>query len=188
MPKLKYYKTEREEFKDAFDFKLNDNQVNLFYHKLQTKYKFKQYLIRKGRLGCGKCNSYRIIIGENTSIGVLAHEVAHAIQYKQNNYYMKGMRFHTKKHKVIMGRLINYINRHQDKWLESENKKQEKKLTLHQNKEKNKQELKDYKKTNEFKIKKLMEKENKLLSRLKRTNTILKKVQRKIKYYNNKVI
>lgn len=121
MSRLKYYKQEETKFKDAFNTALLPELARRIFRKLKKKYKLEQELCisknLKGRLvngnrieGC--CCECHIQLGIPSTIGTLAHEVAHAIQYKTRlNSGKPGIKWHDKKHSILMEEIIIDIGR-----------------------------------------------------------------------------
>jgi len=107
MANLVYYKEEREQFKDAFATKLSQGEATYIFNRLKSRYKFSQHLIWRGRHGGGSCSSWRIRLGHKTNLGTLMHEIAHAIQLKKGK--TNKQKWHTKKHRNIMARLVKFM-------------------------------------------------------------------------------
>ena len=187
MANLAYYRTEHETFKTEYATQLSDVDTDLFFGKLKTHYDFRQELVRKGRRGHGSCNQWTLRVASQTSLGILTHEVAHALQFKRRAYAAtSGMKFHTKHHTTIMKRVLAYVHAHKEAWLAVQKAKQERYMNSVQNQERHAQEQERFRKTDEFKMGRLRQREARLLTKAKRIATLLKKVQRQIKYYARK--
>ena len=115
MSRLKYYKQEETKFKDAFNTALLPELARKIFRKLKKKYKLEQELCvsknvkgRKINGNCveGCCCECHIQIGIPSTIGTLAHEVAHAIQYKCK----PRRKWHDNNHSLLMKEIIDYIN------------------------------------------------------------------------------
>ena len=187
MANLIYYRTERDNFPQAYAEILSDSKAEMFFGKLQSHYKIRHYITFGGRrLGVCNQNSIKLKRGQ-ASVGILAHEVAHAIQFKKFNYTIpKGTRFHTKQHTNIMRKVIEFIDNHKANWVEVADKKHQKWIDGQMNKIKKNEELKHLKTTDEYKLNKALNKQARLLSKEKRISNLLKKIQKQIKYYERK--
>ena len=119
MAKLEYYKQEEKKFKDAFATGLSPEEARWIFKRLKRKYNLEQELCvsksMKGRKikgnqieGC--CCECHIQIGIPSTVGTLAHEVAHAMQYRTRlNQGKPGRKWHDKKHAKLMESIINDI-------------------------------------------------------------------------------
>jgi membrane-anchored protein YejM (alkaline phosphatase superfamily) len=113
MPWLKYYEKERERFSKEYATKLNDNELKYAFERLKNHYHIDQELIIRGQRGHGHCWRWRIVLSHESSVGMLAHEVAHAIQWNQKRANEK---WHTKRHAAIMKQVSQYLMSHIDNW------------------------------------------------------------------------
>ena len=115
MPWIKYYEKERQRFSGEYSIKLNDDDIKQVFELLKDHYKIRHELTIGGRKGYGRCTHRRIRVAHESSIGMLAHEVAHAIQMKQRR---PSERWHTQRHATIMERVCQHIANHVD-WKKS---------------------------------------------------------------------
>jgi len=114
--KLKYYDVEDEIFREEYAITLNDEELTYIFLRLQSRYEFTQYLKIYGRQHTGgRCSSTQIRLPHNCSVGLLAHEVAHALQKRNGDVVRK---WHTKKHMVYMKRVCRYIMKNLPYWRE----------------------------------------------------------------------
>ena len=114
MTYLQYYKKEREDFSEEFKINLDKRAIDKIVTKLIGH--FKIYTHNDWRFSGGKsshCVTYRDTMKGHfkfskkyTSIGVICHELAHAIEMQK-----RGCSTHAKKHYRIMERLINYCRK-----------------------------------------------------------------------------
>lgn len=114
MTYLQYYKKEREDFSEEFKVNLDIRVIDKIVTKLIGH--FKIYNHNDWRFSGGKsshCVTYRDTMKGHfkfskkyTSIGVICHELAHAIEMQK-----RGCSTHAKKHYRIMERLINYCRK-----------------------------------------------------------------------------
>lgn len=121
MPRLEYYKQEEKKFKDAFATGLSPEVAKSIFRRLKRKYNLEQELcvsknvkgrIVKGNRIEGCCCECHIQIGIPSTVGTLAHEVAHAIQYRTRlNQGKPGRKWHDKKHSILMEEIIIDIYR-----------------------------------------------------------------------------
>ena len=122
MTQLKYYNDERKAFMDEFAVFLNIKEANRIISKLIKHYKldlynswkfvgtessrcishFKPSLFHTHKLSYGKFRFSKT----HTSIGVICHELAHAIETIK-----RGKSTHAGKHFKIMTKLIKYCNK-----------------------------------------------------------------------------
>lgn len=187
MANLLYYRNEHKLFPEAYADKVSESYAELIFDKLKAHYKFHHRVIFRGNRQRGKCSAFWITLCRNPSIGLIAHEVAHAIQLKKEGYHCeKGRRWHTKKHTAIMKRVLNYINIHIAGWIAVKEKKNERYLEMADDKFKRQQQKLAFKKTDEYKIQQLQKREKRLLSKFRRAENALKKVRKKLKYYEKK--
>jgi hypothetical protein len=187
MAYLKYYSEEHKVFPEAYEEKISEATADLYFNRLRKHYKFPQRLEFGGRRA-GTCSSYMVRLHRrDISVGILAHEVAHALQYKKRNQGKEIGKWHTKMHRNLMRKVIAYINAHKNKWVERQKLKNDRSLKSWENKVKREQERAEYKKTYDYKLSKLRQREKKLTSRAKRINTLLKKVKASIKRYERKI-
>jgi hypothetical protein len=114
MPYLRYYDMEREALREAYATVLNDTEMSYVFDRLQAHYGFRQRLKVYGYRGGGRCSEYRILLSHHPTVGVMAHEVAHAIQYKHG--HEKGKGWHTKKHLAITRGVSELILSHLPEW------------------------------------------------------------------------
>ena len=106
MPWIKYYEKERQRFSREYSTKLSDDETKQVFEHLKNHYQIPHRLTIGGRHGYGRCTNRRIRVSHDGSVGMLAHEVAHAIQMRQRK---PNERWHTKRHAAIMKRICKYI-------------------------------------------------------------------------------
>jgi len=184
---LKYYQEEDKHFPEEWKVMYNQNDLELFFRKLKQRYKFNHELKFYGTIQRGKCSLYRISIPNRCSIGLLIHEIGHAIQYKQDHYvYKKGKRFHSKKHLNIMKKVFEHWSSNREEWIKAEEHKSRNKIQTEENKTQRQQAKKDLKKTNEYKVNHLQQRKKRLMTKKKRLETIIKKIDKSLSYYQKK--
>jgi hypothetical protein len=185
MANLVYYKEEREQFKDAFATQLDCATAAYIFERLKTRYGLKQRLIWHGRRGGGSCSYWRIRLGRPTNVGTLMHELAHAIQLKKGKTDKE--RWHTKKHRAIMARLIKVMNTERlREWQMNVKTKQACTQTAKQRRLACEAAKAAEKKTATYKLASLKALEFKWSLQLRITNHRLKKLQRRIKIWEPK--
>ena len=175
MAYLKYYADEKILYPEEYSELLDTNITKYFYERLKTRYKFSQEL-RFSNRGNPRCSLWRIKLPYSCPIGALAHEVAHAIQYRKRT---AGQRFHTKKHKSIMKRVIQVINNNKEQWKTALNSKQDKRIETQHKQLIRKKELEMLKKTPQYKIEQLNRRKKNLERKLKALTTRIKSIDRK---------
>ena len=112
MANLKYYRNERIEFRTEFDNMIYYDALVVVTKKLCKHFKLTNVNIEttSGR-NYSRANRYRVKINtDDMSFGTLCHELAHVYQLQRLDY-RKGDRFHDKKHRKIMIRMLNYCNK-----------------------------------------------------------------------------
>lgn len=188
MVRLKYYEKEKDEFRKYWSTELNDaNFIRYVFKRLKSHYKFWQNLEftnRYSNIGGGRCNQARVSLGYVTNVGILAHEVAHAIDFEKRpilGYPPSKVRRHSKKHLAIMRRVLNYIDSHIEEWRASFQSKTVKESEAFKIRQARDAEREAYKKTVDYKLEQLLVREKRLLTKQKRITTLLKKIQRRIK-------
>jgi len=135
MSRLKYYRMEREKLEPYFSEDVSEQLTEIIYKKLNQRYKLKLGdLVWYGKNGGGTFyyKGY-ISLGRNTNIGTIAHEFAHALEYRQykkrkRKLHLEGKRVkrytsHGKKHFRIMRRVAIVIDLNMMKWSEELNTK-----------------------------------------------------------------
>jgi hypothetical protein len=121
MPYLKYYQDERSEFKEEYEKKLpNEDATIIVIKKLLKHYKLGNLNISftSGR-NYSHAGRYNICINTESmnNFAVVCHELAHTYQARKEGFE-RGDKWHTKKHKKIMKRMLNYCKK--KNWFEEE--------------------------------------------------------------------
>lgn len=119
MAHLIYYKNERDEFQEEFKKTLSSTDaVIIVIRKLIKHYKLgnPNINITSGRNHSNASRWHITINNQQFNFGVICHEVAHTYQAKK--YAGQKIRWHTKKHRMIMKRMLHYCER--KNWFEEE--------------------------------------------------------------------
>lgn len=183
MTSLKYYRTESEEFSEAFDRTMTDTEAKYIYKRLKARYKLAQTLTLTNAVR-GRCSRWEVKLEHKPSIGVMAHEVAHGIQYRKHH---AGQKWHCKKHRSLMIKVLKVIEKNFLEWRNMANKKADRKVNTLKNKLDRQASLKERKKTIEYKLahtKGLIKKWN---TKKKMADNKLKKLNRRRKLYENRI-
>jgi hypothetical protein len=188
MAHLLYYKKEREENAPAFEQTLLDNEAAYFFEKLKNHYKFTQALYFKGRTGGGSCNAYRIRLARPVNVGVLAHEVAHAIDMKRRSHFEKDGKWHTNRHAKIMKKVITRINENTNSWKEEMARKEAAKMQSMQARLTKLEQKAAFENSPEGKIEKLLAQKRRWESKAKRASNALRRLNRRIAFWEKKVV
>jgi hypothetical protein len=119
MARLLYYENERKEFPKEFGTNLNTKEADAIIRKLIRHYKLDNYnswsfvgttssrcITRHETIYNKKIHGKFKFSRTHTSIGVICHELAHAIETIKY-----GRSTHAKRHFNIMKRLINYCRK-----------------------------------------------------------------------------
>jgi len=182
--KIKYYDNEKKIFKDEYVLKLSDFETGVVFQKLKSHYKFQQFLkFRNG--GGGRCRTWEIIIPHGTSLGLLAHEIAHAVQIKKGK--QPNQKWHTKKHTSIMKRILKIANNKKDEWISNAEIQVDKKHGVIMRQEQKQREFEQYKKTPQFKLENISKSIKRWESKKKRAENVLRKLNRRKKIWEKKV-
>lgn len=124
MANLIYYSNEREEFKEEYQRKLpNTESTKIVIKKLLRHFKLWDVNIEftSGRNNsCAGRSKIRINQETMNNFAVICHEVAHTYQAKKEGFETAD-HWHTKKHKKIMKRMLNYCKK--NGWFENEIKR-----------------------------------------------------------------
>ena len=160
---LVYYKKENVTFAEQFSKKLDSEEATIILKKMKMHYKL--IWLRFGFTNrirvAGKCFEQQYIqLKPTTSIGVICHEIAHALYYRK---YGKTGHSHNKKHWRLMKGVMAYCKK-KNYWQEELQKRLAPKPIKP---ESTKEELK--------------------LAKIERTKTNLKKANSKLKFWSNKV-
>jgi len=172
MANLVYYKNENEEFKEAFGKVMTRQETEMVYLKLCRHFKLRKVSIEwtSGR-NHPCCNAWRICFNLDwNNFGVFCHELAHLYQFQYPKYRGDGNRFHNKKHRRIMKRMVNYCQN--KNWFEIELKRRTEPKP--EKPEPSKDELR------QIKIKRFEQSTKKCLSKIKRYQNLIKKNNRRI--------
>jgi hypothetical protein len=164
---------------------LSDDETRYIFDKLKSRYGLRQTLRVRGRLQYGACGDWVIRLPHNPSIGLTAHEIAHAILLKKPR--RKGQHYHTKRHGNITSRVAAVISSHLDEWRNHLKQRVLADQARFQRKIKREEEGKAYRNSPEGKLEHLRKLEKKATTRLKRAETHLKKIQRRIKLMERRV-
>ena len=178
---MKYYSKEHENFKEAYEIKLSDFEATTIFSKLQAHYKLPQALTFRGAVLRGNCGRWEIKIPHNTCLGLLVHEIAHAIQLKKG--WEKGQKWHTKRHTSIMKKVLKFVNHNKDRWISTAKAKEEQKNETYWKQKDKEEKFKEFKKTPEYKLQIIRQRIKQWESKKKRAESYLKKLYRKKKYY-----
>jgi len=176
LPRLEYCGRERKLFSTEFATKLDDEEAEYVFERLKGHYHFSQWLEIGGRDGSGHCNAWLVRVCHEPSVGLLAHEVAHAMHNRK-----PGEKFHTKRHTGIMRRVCEYITRHLTGWREFLQRKEAECEARKQARLLSVQETVRYKNSIPGRLERLSEQEKKWIRRRKLAETKLRKIRRKIK-------
>jgi len=188
MPHLKYYQTENQSLPEWAKLNTPDRTIEYYFDRLKSRYKFRQKLLFHGRGNGGNCNSWRVRVSHDCSIGVLAHEVGHAIQFRKRGYYdTKGTRWHCNEHRKITARVLKTIETNITEWNFTLAKKVERGMQVAITKEIKEKEKTTIKATPDYKLQKLRESIKVWESKRKRAETALKKLRRREKLWVKKV-
>lgn len=191
MAYLKYYLNEKLVFPEAYNRKMTDIETIYIFKKLKTKYKLRQTLTLTNKV-CGNCGRYEMKLQHEPTIGIMAHEVAHGIQYKRYEQF-NGKKWHCNKHKRLMAKVLKVIEKNFNSWRDMANKKANRKEESLQKKELRKQmqktvtkerrkALKELKAKPEYKLMKLRQKMKAWEIKRKRAEKNLAKLKLKEKY------
>ena len=180
MARLVYYQKEQMEFSSAES--LTDAEAVYAFKRLKAHYKLSHRLEIHGNRGGGHCNSWRVHVAHNTTVLTLAHEVAHAVQFKKRGGDTGG-KWHTKEHRGIMKRVVKYITTRLPVWKAQVGKDCNRRMQSSINKKEKESQTEALKRTPEYKLEHLRKLEKKAESRVKRATTHLKKIQRRIRRY-----
>ena len=183
---IQYYAKEREIFKDAYDADLTDFELRAVFERLKSHYKFRQYLVFKGTSFRGHCTHWEIRLPHDTSLGLLVHEVAHAIQFKKLHLGDKPKKWHTKKHTSIMRRILKYINGKGEVWISKANLKAEQRIQTVEKQELKAKALVEFKKTPDYKLQVIDKRIKQWETKKKRAESYLKKLLRNKKYWEKR--
>lgn len=120
MPAWSYYSKERKEFKEAYDRKLTIEEAKIIHKKLCGHFKLGRVQLSftsGNRFSRGGTWTTKLNVNQLT-FGILCHELGHTMDVMKNRH---NGRWHTKKHRTQMKRLVNYCRR--KKWWEDELKR-----------------------------------------------------------------
>ena len=120
MANLIYYGDERKEFQEEFKKELpNLKAVRIIVGKLQKHFKLGDVDLdfTSGRNHSHASRWHITINVEQTNFGVICHELAHVFQARKLEHEA-GDKWHTKKHKRIMKRMLAYCRK--KNWFEVE--------------------------------------------------------------------
>ncbi len=112
MSYLKFYEKERKMFPKEFASKMENEEAKIIFKKLKRHYKIRQEMVFV-HSGCnGKCSRWEVIVPIGLNLGLLYHEVAHAVDYDKRKKFK-----HDKKMMTILKRVFKFARKHND-WKE----------------------------------------------------------------------
>ena len=166
MAHLIYYRQEHELFKEEWNKTLNSTEeCRIVIKKLLRHYKLgtPRISFTSGRnYSCA--GSWEITINiSQMNFAVLCHELSHVYQARRLNFN-SGDKWHTKKHRTIMKRMLNYCKK--KNWFETELKRRTEPKPIKP--EPSKDELR------QKKIQKLEQSTKKCLSKIKRYQNLIR--------------
>jgi hypothetical protein len=180
------YQKEFKEYAQEISEIITNEQVVYFFDRLKARYKFRQTLvIYKMRRHSGNCSRYEIRLSPPTNISTLGHEVAHAIHMKTRKFGRKE-RWHNKRFLNIERRVIKVINTNKADWNAALLKKATDKAASHAKQAQRMAENEAKQATPSFKLQKLNEQRKRWMSKKKRAETAIKKIDRRIKIWSKK--
>jgi len=103
---LKFYKTERVLFEELYKQRIKGKEIQTIFNKLVRHYKLDVLLIHRARYHGyfrGRPYGSTIDLPKEIALGLLAHEIAHAIDYKKRKTSN-----HDKKLMTVLTRVNNY--------------------------------------------------------------------------------
>ena len=112
MTHLVYYRKEDEEFKEAMHKAMSEEEAGIIYPKLCRHFKLRQVRLEwtSGR-NHPCCSDWKVCLNRDwNTFGNLCHEVAHLYQFQYPKYKGNG-KWHNKKHRRVMKRMINYCQK-----------------------------------------------------------------------------
>jgi hypothetical protein len=165
MPYLKYYRTEREKYKEAFSQKLESTkEIKIVIGKLLRHFKLRQVQVgwnSGNRTSYAGNNGIVINVDNGKDFGTICHEVAHIYQL-QKLYNSKYESWHNKEHEKIFKRMINYCKK--KNWFQVELKRR-----------------------TAIKTKKVITREDLREIQIQKLQRKIKQYEKKIKIYSNKL-
>lgn len=105
--RLKYYYEEHRDYWVEYAMDLNKDQTRRILKKLERHFKIRVWIEWHHGTGGRYCGG-RIMLNKVTSMGILCHEISHAIHHQK--YHKHG---HTKMLKRIMARVVAYCKKHE---------------------------------------------------------------------------
>lgn len=179
MPRLKYYADEAKEFSEAYSRVMSDTEATYIYKRLKTRYKLQQYLTITNAVR-GNCGRWIIKLEHKPSVGVMAHEVAHGLQYGRRH---KGEKWHCKRHRTLMIRVLKVIETNFDDWRDMANNQSDMRVASLKKKQERTTSMKEKKKTIPYKLEHTLESIKKWETKKKMADNKLKKLNRRKKLY-----
>lgn len=107
----KYYSNEKQVFKDVYGYEVSDDVAKLAVARLAKSLGVSFVLKFRGRGGGRYNTAYRMTLCHNPSLGLIAHELAHAVQHQLKGLRRDGRRteWHGDQHWSIMKDIIDDI-------------------------------------------------------------------------------
>ncbi len=173
-----HYEREQAQFSKAYETKLPDSLALYVYGRLQGHYHFRQRLDFHGYRQSGRCRNYEIVLSHQPSVGILAHEIAHALH--RMKYRGVEKKHHTKKFLRLMHRVLDYYWAHEEEYkaaYDAQVQRSTETLKARIEREKNQA---AYQRTPEFKLQKLQAQRKRWETKLKRAQTAIKRLNRRI--------
>ncbi len=187
---LEYYQKEREQFKTEFETTMSDEEARYVFTRLKKRYHLHRDLEFYGNGGGGRCGAWYIRLSHTPSVGIMAHEIAHAIHHRKKvqGKIPFNSRSHTRRHRAIMRRVARVIMARLEKWRGFVAMRSTKRAESLEEKVTREQAEEVRRATPQYKLEHLRALEKRALTRAKRAQTQLKKVRRKIKIWERKAV
>ena len=173
---LLYYFVERQRLNTEFEIKLTDEEADYVFQQMKNRLGFTQQLSFRGWQQAGCCRSYEIVVSHNPSVGLIAHEIAHA----------RGKHRHNKSHARKTDHIASVIMANLEKW--KKNLADRKQLNAEKVIDKQvKLEIKvSHEQTPQFKVQKIEEKLKQIETNQKRLDGLWKKYHRRLIIWQKK--
>ena len=180
MAYLKYYQEEHQMFKPQSEIQLNNLETQYIFNKFKKRYKLDHYLEFRGYSNSGRCGRRRLRVSHNPTLGVLLHEIGHAVQYKKRMWSDEKLkqRWHGKQHRTIVKRLYRITNPKIEQWKNEANFKSIMYLERIQKREQAIVQKNEQKKTPQYRLEQIQKKIKSWESKKKRAENRLKKLRR----------
>jgi hypothetical protein len=192
MANLKYYQDEHRELGLYRQAKITNQEAEHIFSVFQRRFKIPHSLRFYGYRDSGHCTRREVKLSNNPSILMMAHELAHAIQYRKRLkkfgiFKLPRMGWHTKQHAKLTRKLIGIIVEDLPAYKDAIAMKEGDRLASKATKAQRMAQIEAEKASPAYKLERLNGQKARWLTKKKRAENAIKKIERRIRIWEKKV-